>query len=571
MRSLQPTRSLAIGGVAISLSLLIGATVVAGGTAAPGALPDSSVFADPGTFDPVVVGVADPAAQLALGFALRGRDPDGMRQFLVDVNDPASPEYHRYLTPTEFGDRFGLAAADEERVIARLHAAGLTVTSRFPQRTSVQAIGSVAQVAALLGVTIEQLRDPRTGSTYLAASTPAMVPLDLTDAVVAVTGLERRLPVSAIDPADAPDPPLRGLKPLDLARAYDFESLWEAGITGEGQDVAIIQFGVDTDEDLAVFDAEFGITGPLPERIKVGTFPVDAPDDFVVEATLDTQVVRAVAPGANILVFGANAEASFGSVVDEVVADGRAKVVTISYGHCYAPGYVSQASVDGGALSFAAAAAAGVSLFFASGDWGAFTCHAFDPTDHQISSFWPSCANNVVSVGGTFLDVHDDGSYRQETGWQDYLLTSGTGGGSSPIDARPAFQDGVRGIDASNPARQCPDVSAAADPDTGYLIFATDIESGEASWHMVGGTSAAAPFWAGVMALIGQKAAAAGIDELGFLNPQFYEIAASTPSAFHDVRRGGNLVDAAGRGWDAATGLGSPDVAILADALIEAH
>lgn len=576
MRSRPLAHGLTIGAMLLSLSMAGGAAV-AGPPA--NAAPAGDTFADPGTtVGPVVVGAADPAAQLAVGFALRGQDPVGMAAFLVSLSDPASPDYRQFLTPAQFGDRFGLPAADEDALVARLGAAGLTVTERFPQRTSVRAIGTVAQVAALLGITIEQLRDPRSGTLYLASSVPLVVPADLAASVTAVTGLERHLPVSAIDPANPPQLPARGLKPLDLARAYDYSSLWDAGITGQGQDIAILQFGLDTDEDLAVFDAEFGIIGPAPERIAVGKGLVDAPAGFAMEAALDTQAVRAVAPGANILVYGADMQQSFGSVVDRIVADGRAKVVSVSYGKCYAGGYVTLPEVTEGAQAFAAAAAAGVSIFFASGDWGAFSCHAFDPADHQISSLWPSCANDVISVGGTYLDVHADGSFRRETGWEDYLTTGGTGGGlspfnnGSPLDPRPDYQTGVPGLDntSSNGARQCPDVAAAADPDTGYLVFATDPETHEAGWQMVGGTSGATPFWAGVMALVGQKAAAAGISQLGYLNPLFYQLAASNPEVFHDVVRGGNLSDLATTGWDYATGLGSPDVAKLADAVIAA-
>ena len=100
----------------------------------------------------------------------------------------------------------------------------------------------------------------------------------------------------------------------------------------------------------------------------------------------------------------------------------------------------------------------------------------------------------MIGVGGTYLETRDDGSYLRETGWQDYLTTGGTGGGISPVDPMPAWQVGP-GVqnDRSNGNRQCPDVSAVADPDTGYLIFVTDQATGEAGWQMIGGTSAAAP------------------------------------------------------------------------------
>jgi kumamolisin len=175
------------------------------------------------------------------------------------------------------------------------------------------------------------------------------------------------------------------------------------------------------------------------------------------------------------------------------------------------------------------------------------------------------------------LDLNTDGTYRRETGWEDFLSTSGTGGGVNRIvgpdgefvEPKPDYQSGVPGIDEVDPNRHCPDVSAVADSTTGYLIFQTDPESGEGTWNLTGGTSASAPLWAGVMALIQQKAQAAGIERIGFLNPLLYGIKASHPEAFHDVVRGGNLVADSGPGWDAATGIGTPDVSVLADAVIE--
>ncbi len=281
-------------------------------------------------------------------------------------------------------------------------------------------------------------------------------------------------------------------------------------------------------------------------------------------------------PAPRVLVYGFPQATTFGAAIDAIVADGRAQIVSVSYGKCYAPGYVSLAEVQEAQASLQKAATAGVSLFAASGDWGAFSCHAFDKTDPQVSTFFPACTNNVVSVGGTNLEVRDDGSYLRETGWEDYLTTSGTGGGVSvvtgpdgPLETLPDFQVGVAGVDQID-GRSCPDVAAAADSDTGYLLFYSDPETDVADWKMVGGTSGAAPFWAGVMALVQQQVNAAGIEKLGFVTPLLYQVAQQHPEAFHDVARGGNLVDVAGSGWDRATGLGSPDVAVLSKAIVEA-
>jgi subtilase family serine protease len=263
--------------------------------------------------------------------------------------------------------------------------------------------------------------------------------------------------------------------------------------------------------------------------------------------------------------------------MDAIVEHGQTQFVSVSYGRCYAGPYVSIEMVDDLHQSLERAALAGVTMMVASGDWGAFGCRPHDKSDHRRITDFPGCTEFALSVGGTMLELNADGTYRRETGWEDFLSTAGTGGGVNTIigpdgqavEPKPDYQQGVPGVDESLDGRHCPDVAAVADSTTGYLIFQTDPETGEGEWHRTGGTSASAPLWAGVMALIQQKAQAEGIERIGFLNPLLYGIKASHPDAFRDVVRGGNLVHDAGPGWDAATGIGSPVVSVLADAVIE--
>ncbi len=527
---------------------------------------------------PVNLGPMDPTEQVAFDLVLAARDPDASARFAASVNDPTSPDYRRFLTAAEIGLRFGPTDETLARVREILDTVGIRPVSMPPQRTRLSVSGTAAAVGGFLGVPIERWQDPRSGMTYPATSVSPAVPQALVGVVSAVSGLSPWLPMSHIDPADAPPIPARGLTPQDLARAYDYESLWAQGIDGTGTSVGILQFGLDTDEDLAVFDATFGLTGPTPKRVPVnGGLSPDAPASFAGEATLDTQVVRAVAPGTQIIVYGFPARGtSFGAAMDAIVAAGETQFVSLSYGRCYANPYVSLDMVADLHRGLEAAAQAGVTLMVASGDDGAFACHPFDLTDHRIVLDYPSCSEHALSVGGTMLELNADGTYLRETGWEDFLSTKGSGGGvnnvtgpDGPLEPKPAYQQGVAGIDPSLDFRHCPDVSAVADSTTGYLIFQTDPETGEGAWQRTGGTSASAPLWAAVMALIQQKAQAAGIERIGFLNDLLYRIKASHPEAFHDVARGGNLVHNAGTGWDAATGIGSPVVSVLADAVIE--
>ena len=256
----------------------------------------------------------------------------------------------------------------------------------------------------------------------------------------------------------------------------------------------------------------------------------DAPADFATEATLDTQVVRAVAPGAQIMVYGFPATTTFGAAMDAIVEDGLAQIVSVSYGKCYAARLHRPRRGAGSPGGVAERRLAGVTLFAASGDWGAFSCHAFDKTDGARLDVLPGLhrqrgERRGHAPGGRSrrqLPARDRLGGLPHDQWHRRRCGRCDRSGGVVLEPLPDFQQGVEGIDQAK-ARQCPDVAAAADSDTGYLLFATDPESGEADWKMVGGTSASAPFWAGVMALVQQQAQAAGIDKLGFLGPVLYQ------------------------------------------------
>ena len=213
----------------------------------------------------------------------------------------------------------------------------------------------------------------------------------------------------------------------------------------------------------------------------------------------------------------------------------------------------------------AAAAAAGVTVYVASGDHGAYGCIDQNRTDLRISVDSPSSDPNAVGVGGTYMSMLEDGTYIDEVAWEEPLTGWAPGGGVSAYYTRPAWQTGVGVQNArSNGMRQVPDVAAAADPGSGFLTVSQG-ESGSG-----GGTSASAPFWAGFTVLVRQLAEREGVDGLGALGPTLYEVAAAQPAGavFHDVTRGGNLFDNASPGWDYATGLGTPRGTPLARAIV---
>ena len=271
-----------------------------------------------------------------------------------------------------------------------------------------------------------------------------------------------------------------------------------------------------------------------------------------------------MAPKAQILDYEApNRGGAIANVIDRIVADGRADIASISWGSCELAR--PPASMDRMAASMAAAAAAGVTVYVASGDHGAYGCIDQDREDLRIAVDSPGGDPNVVGVGGTYMSMLDDGTYIDEVAWEEPLTGWAPGGGLSAYYARPSWQTGV-GVQnsRSNGMRQVPDVAAAADPVSGFL----SVSEGEAG--SAGGTSAAAPFWAGFTVLVRQLAERDGVDGLGALGPTLYEVAAAQPAGavFHDITRGGNLFDNATPGWDYATGLGTPRGTPLAQAIV---
>lgn len=519
------------------------------------------------------LGATDAGEVINFSLVLRMPGQAELDRYLAAVHDPNAPEYRRFLDAATIGERFGLADDELSRIRAWLASVGLEETVSFPQRTAIGVRGAASTVAELFGVSFVDRLDPLSDQVFHSPVGEPAVPSEIADVVDAVADLSNRPPASAYRrPGVLYQVPGGGMAPEDIAAAYNVGPVWDDGYLGEGQTVAVVSFDSYEEDDIDEFDEEFDINGPDVETIEVdGGIP--GPGSFgALEVTLDISIVRAVAPEAQILNFEAQYETSQANVIDAIVADGRATIVTDSWGTCYADGYVSEGDIERGLDALETAALAGISVLVASGDWGAYDCWHFDPDDHRLTIDYPSGTAWTLSVGGTFLSVREDGTYLSEAGWEDYLSVGGTGGGLNPVEERPDWQHGP-GVDNefSNGMRQSPDVAAAADVDTGYQVYFTDPDTGDEGIVTVGGTSASSPFWAGVLALIAQRAEDEDVGQLGFVNPMLYDLAAEHEpnTIFHDVVEGGNLYHNATPGWDYATGLGSPDVALLADAVIE--
>lgn len=558
-----------------STSAQAGGGLAAGGSSAirgEGGVAGS--VAAPATLD---LGPPEPEGTIELTLALAPRDPDGLAAYAAAIGDPGSTDYGHALTPEAIGDRFGPTPATLERLTAGLAAAGLAIVGQAPQRTTMRVRGSIQAVEALFATHMERFQDAA-GRNYLAPTMPPLVPAAFAGAVDGILGLDgdaRARPAfgwqaptgSPLLPGAAA--PRFGLRPDQVAAAYDIAPLHTAGLDGSGQTVAIVSFDAIDDATIAAFDRELGISASKVIHVPVngGTKPGDGSS----EVALDIEVIRSVAPKARIIDFEApNDGTSFADVIDKIVADGRARTISISWGQCDDPGIVSTATRRADENSFRAAVAAGYTIFSATGDFAAFDCRGNHPEDVDLITDWPSGSPNVVAVGGTRLSIRTSGGYLTEEGWEDTLEGSGAGGGIAVRTSRPDWQQGL-GADLAGAAghRLIPDVAAAADPDSGFYAVWRDTDDSLVQGS-IGGTSAATPFWAGSTLLIRQAAAKANKKAPGFLAQLLYQVAEGRSGAFHDVVKGGNLGYDAGPGWDAATGLGSPDVARLLNAVLDA-
>ncbi|HEX9038338.1 MAG TPA: S53 family peptidase [Ktedonobacterales bacterium] len=526
----------------------------------PAAAPRASAAA-------IRLGPVDPAQAVALSFPLARRAPGELMALLAEIADPRSPRYHHYLTSSQYEAMYGPDAALEARAVVALRALGFTVTPAAPGSDLLQATGTAASAETAFGVRLYDERAAN-GTHYMAPDGAPRLPAALAGVVSGVIGLDTR---PAFHPAASAVARLArgvavsggGLDPSALRQVYDVAPLTQKGLNGAGQTIAVAEIDRYSQADVALYDAAFALSPPDPQVIVVGAQPASVSP----EPALDIEILNAIAPKAQILVYESKADfRSLAQMFDRIVSDNRAQIASVSLGACEA-GLTSADSgfIDAINTTFQRAVAQGMSTLVASGDAGAYGCQ-----DNHLSVDLPGSSPYVTSVGGTALFPAASGGYGREDGWEGPLESAGGGGGLSVFFQQPSWQSGP-GVDNtySDGMRQTPDVAADADPLTGYRIYYTDNScSGSDCWTVVGGTSAAAPFWAGLIALANQQ----GNRKLGFLNPALYAIGAASdsggPAAFHDISGGGNLYYLATSGWDYSTGWGSPDAAVLIPALL---
>jgi hypothetical protein len=544
----------------------------------------------------------------------------GLHKLLDDQQDKSSPNFHKWLTPGQFGAQFGPSDQDVQLITGWLHTHGFQVNRISKGRSVIEFSGMESQVEEAFHTPIHKYLG--NGEEHWANANDPQIPAALTPAVAGVWSLHdfRKKPKLSISQAripilaNGPFPLLtnhgqHALMPADFATIYNVSPLYAQGIAGQGATIAVVARSNIYITDVFNFRSltpapSYGPVNVVNDGPDPGTF--DLNEEF--EANLDTSWSGAIAPGATVnLVISASTNTTDGVDLSElyIVDNNLGDVMTESFGSC--EGFASSAEAQGLSTLAEQAAAEGITYTVSSGDSGAEGC--VDPSGSSANGSQPSVnvlasSAYTVAVGGTMFNENNNSSvywnstnstvnlssaksYIPEDVWNESCVTCGLwsgGGGASVFFSKPNWQYGVVGI-PSDGARDIPDVSlnAAGEHDPYLICFHGSCSQ---SFYGVGGTSASAPSFAGIMALAveqhGRQGQAnyvlyrlAAVEKLSDCNASNTAVLPASTCIFNDVTTGNNAVPGelnygsasalyqAGLGYDLATGLGSVNAANL--------
>ena len=534
---------------------------------------------------------ANRSMQLDLTIVLSVHDQAGLEQLLSGQQDPSSNNYHRWLTPAQFAQRFGPTQAQTEAVAQWLRSAGFQIKSINRLGRTIEAAGSVAQAESAFQTSIVM-----SGASFGNTSDP-VIPAQFDGLIAAIQGLDNMQGVvpagldRSLEPASTPaltgtilaladlsDPGAMSTPdvayggstafgPLDVEKFYDESPLINGGNSGTASPDCI---ALDEDSDyldaaVPLFATSFNVA---PFNIsRVGTSPGTNGDET--EALLDIDYAHATAPGTPIHVY---MNSSLYTSIQNSITDNVCGAISISFIYCSS----TNSFFTGLDSLFAQAAAQGQSVFLSSGDWGAAGLQYDSSTNGcaigtTLNASEMAASPHVTGVGGTTFNPQFDGSGNDtsvvgiapggiESGW------SSSGGGVSKIFSRPAWQSGP-GV-PSGSMRDVPDVAMIAW--TPAVFIGADVGGVAQIQCCWGGTSLSSPLWAGYSRVIASQA---GTTRLGLLNPTIYKLANAglSTNGFEDVISGNNTYNgvsgySAGAGYDLVTGWGSVDMTNFASA-----
>ncbi|HEY2328812.1 MAG TPA: protease pro-enzyme activation domain-containing protein, partial [Verrucomicrobiae bacterium] len=505
-------------------------------------------------------GELPPTNQLHLAIGLPLRNGAELDEFLHQLYDPASTNFHKFLTPEEFAARFGPTEAGYQAVIQFAERNGFTVDGTHPNRMVLDVDASVASIERAFQINLRIYPHPTEPRTFYAPDVEPSV--DAGVPVLSVSGLDNfALPhpkhVVSEKMNAAGVTPKSGSGSSGSYAGNDFRAAYVPGVTlnGSGQSVALLEFDGYYSSDIASYENSFGLPSVTLSNVAVDG-GVSSPGSGNSEVALDIEMAVAMAPGlSTVIIYEAPNPSPWPDLLNRIANDNSARQISCSWGGG-SPDPTSE-------QIFKQMAAQGQSFFNASGDSDAFTG----------SIPFPSDSTNITQVGGTTLTTTGPGgSWSSETVWNwgaSKGKYTGSSGGISTYYSIPSWQSGISMIanHGSTTMRNVPDVALTAD---NILVY---YNHGQAA--IFGGTSCAAPLWAAFTALVNQQAATAGQPPVGFVNPGVYAIGKGTNylGDFHDITTGNNFTRnspanfPAVAGYDLCTGWGTPNGTNLINAL----
>ncbi|MGA8680172.1 MAG: protease pro-enzyme activation domain-containing protein [Acidimicrobiales bacterium] len=547
----------------------------------------------------VALGALSASTKLSVDVELLPRDPAALASFATAVSTPGNSLYEHYITPSQFTSRFGPTATAVTAVEQQLAADGLTVGKISANRLTVPVSGTAAKFEKVFSTGFERYRLADRRIAY--ANTKAPLFSGTTARYVQdVIGLDNLTMPQRLGLEESPSHPgtvsphvaTGGPQPCsaatsaateysaytadEIASAYDLSPLYGAGDEGAGVTVALFELEPNFSTDVTGYESCYsGVTSTVTYTMEDGgaTGSPGGSDDNGLETELDIENVIGLAPKADVDVFQApNSNTGLIDNYTGIVDDSAVKVVSSSWGECESEAGSSIISEE--ETLFEQGASEGQSIYAAAGDSGSDDCE----TSASLAVDDPASQPYVTGVGGTSMTSITGPT---QVVWNDGGSNGAGGGGISISHTMPSYQSGapsslnvINSNSSGSPCRaasgtycrEVPDVSASADENHGYVVYY------DGSWTSVGGTSGAAPTWAGFTALADASSYCEGTP-IGFANPVLYDAAASNYSGnFDDITSGNNDYNGttlypAGTAFDMASGLGTPQGAPLAQAV----
>ncbi|QHS51311.1 protease pro-enzyme activation domain-containing protein [Edaphobacter sp. 12200R-103] len=543
---------------------------------------------------------------VSLYFNMTDAEQADLTQLLQDQQNPASPHYHQWLTPQQYGARFGLTDADLQKVQAWLTSRGMKIVEVAPSRNYVTVSGSFRQVEAAFRTSIHSVSFQ--GQRHFSNLSDPQLPTPIASLVTAITGLNDFKPrAHSIAKAHftSATSGAHFMAPGDFYAIYDVNPLLTQGFDGSGITIAIVGQTDISLSDVAAFRSAAGLPAKAPQVTQATGYVAGKVSGDLDEAQLDVEWAGAVAPNAtvNFVTVGASNSASVVNALSFAITNNLAPIISMSYGN-YEDAW-GQSNIDAINQMLQQANAQGMTVIVASGDSGATDHDTAPPAKNGLAVDFPGSSPYATSAGGTMFNegsatggtsywnsasgtdnVSSAKGYIPEAVWNESSssgLSSG-GGGVSRYNTKPAWQQGLTPDDGY---RDVPDISLnAASNHDGYLFCSqgscvNGFRTSTGTLNVVGGTSAVSPTLAGIFALLQQKLGGGTAARLGNINPMIYALGSSQyyGNVFHDITtgnnnsacqagttdcpNGGSIGYSASAGYDLATGWGSIDVAEL--------